>query len=265
MKKLLSAVLLALILISSVFLCGCQLFEQATPTPIPTPFYPTLPPITSPPATPTPTPTQFVPTATPEPTPTPTRPPVFYTTAAPPLNTPVPILYRIEVSIAAQIVTVYSLVDDSIVKQFICTTGAKSTPTPLGSFTIQRQERWLNFPEFGGSWGQYTSNIVDQIWFHSLTYKSKDSSTLNSSAYGNLGNRASHGCIRLLCGDAYWIFTNCRVGTQVDIIEGKPNPTLNAALRPSPSTLKSIYDPALKKYVYWDPTDPNPANPWNKQ
>ncbi|MBS7262764.1 MAG: L,D-transpeptidase [Eubacteriales bacterium] len=254
-KHALSLLLCLLFITAAMFsLCSCSLFENILPTEIviTTPFYPTLPPPvhTDPPTAP--------------PTAAPTRTPINFITDAPPTHTAVPLLYRIEVNIAAQVVTVYRLSDGGIEKQFICSTGTVSNPTPTGSYTIQKHEKWLSFPEFGGSWGQYTSNIVDQIWFHSLTYKSKNTYSLNNTAYGQLGSRASHGCIRLLCGDAYWIFANCAVGTKVDIVEGTADPLLTQSLLPAYRPLPKIYDPKLKSYVYWDPTDPDSSNPWRQ-
>ncbi len=171
--------------------------------------------------------------------------------------------YRIEVNIAAQIVTVYKLSDGSIVKQFLCSTGTTSNPTPLGSYQIQRKEQWLYFPEFGNVYGQYTSNITGQIWFHSITYSEKDPTTLSTTGYNNLGKRMSHGCIRMACGDVYWIYKNCPVRTTVDIIEGEANPTLQKKLKAELPVLKMVYDSEKGKNVYWDPTDPSPKNPWN--
>ena len=244
---------------TAVLLCSCT--EQQQPT-VPSHELPSMPKFTYGGSN-----TQQTPQASPiipseEPaTPTPSRPRPSYDANIP---SPGQVLeYRIEVSIAAQIVTVYRLADNSIVKQFLCSTGTTSSPTPLGSYQIQRKEQWLYFPEFNNVWGQYTSNITGQIWFHSITYSQKDPATLSAKGYNNLGQRMSHGCIRMACGDVYWIFQNCPVRTTVDIIEGTPNPALQQQLKAALPALRMVYDSSKGKNVYWDPTDPNPNNPWN--
>lgn len=244
-----------ILILMLVLLCACNEQQQTTPSL----NLPSLPKFSDTNLNPSETPDINGSTPSPAVTPSKIRPSYD-------ANIPSPgevLKYRIEVNIGAQIVTVYNLSDGSIAKQFLCSTGTTSNPTPLGSFQIQRKEQWLFFPEFGNVYGQYTSNITGQIWFHSITYSQKDPSTLSSTGYNNLGKRMSHGCIRMACGDVYWIYTNCPVRTTVDIIEGAPNPELQKTLKAKLPALKMVYDSEKGKNVYWDPTDPNPKNPWN--
>ncbi|MGN1182772.1 MAG: L,D-transpeptidase, partial [Faecalibacillus sp.] len=80
--------------------------------------------------------------------------------------------------------------------------------------------------------------------FHSVYYSKMDNRTLSVSAYNKLGTTASHGCVRLTCGDAKWIYDNCALKTQVIIISSGPDPLS----KPSAAKLPSWHT--------WDPTDP---------
>ena len=58
---------------------------------------------------------------------------------------------------------------------------------------------------------------------------------MNISSYKKLGQRASHGCIRLAVWDAKWIYDNIGAGTVVSIVEGMdPDPELRDALKLPP-------------------------------
>ena len=76
---------------------------------------------------------------------------------------------------------------------------------------------------------------------------------MSMGGYSKLGSRASHGCIRMCCADAKWIYDNVPVGTSV-VVTSEAGP-----YGPSPVKTKSG-----SKYKGWDPTDPNPDNPYNK-
>jgi murein L,D-transpeptidase YcbB/YkuD len=59
------------------------------------------------------------------------------------------------------------------------------------------------------------------------------------SSYKKLGQRASHGCIRLAVWDAKWIYDNVGAGTVVSIVEGMdPDPELRDALKLPPLDTK---------------------------
>lgn len=137
------------------------------------------------------------------------------------------------------------------VKVMVCSVGTGSR-TPLGVFTISDQYRWHAL--FRGTYGQYCSRITGHILFHSVPYSAPASDMLITDAYNQLGTKASLGCIRLKCIDAKWIYENCAPGTTVEIYVGSSS-------RPEgkPSALKIDPD---SPYKGWDPTDPDPANPW---
>ena len=73
--------------------------------------------------------------------------------------------------------------------------------------------------------------------------------------YNQLGTVCSHGCVRLTVADAKWIYDNCPLGTTVSIY--------NASSLPVPKPSAPWLDISSPNRG-WDPTDPDPANPWNK-
>ena len=75
----------------------------------------------------------------------------------------------------------------------------------------------------GNVCGQYATQIVQGILFHSVPYLRQDKSTLKYEEYDKLGTSASDGCIRLTVEDAKWIYDNCDSGTLVEFY-GDTNP-----------------------------------------
>ena len=94
-----------------------------------------------------------------------------------------------------------------LAKNWLCSVGAPSTPTVLGSYTVGIK---------GYSFGEgYTCYYYTQFWgdylFHSVkyyqgTFKVKD---------GRLGKDVSEGCVRLPIKQAKWIYDNIPYDTSV--------------------------------------------------
>lgn len=124
-------------------------------------------------------------------------------------------------------------------KRFVCSTGKD---TPPGTYYTPAKYRWKLL--MGPSYGQYSTRIVGGILFHSVPYNKQNPYTLSAKAFNQLGTTCSHGCVRLMCKDAKWIYDNCALGTRVDIISGKD--PLSKPTAPKISTSQT-----------WDPTDPN--------
>ena len=79
--------------------------------------------------------------------------------------------------------------------------------------------------------------------------------TLEYWAYDKLGTKDSLGCVRLTTRDAKWIFDNISYGTQVEFYSSSnPGPF-------GKPTAQKISN-APKNLRNWDPTDPDPKNPW---
>lgn len=98
----------------------------------------------------------------------------------------------------------------------ICSTGKKNT-TPKGSFKIQaeRGESFFNgqLNEGANYWTSFKDHGV--YLFHSVPTMS-DGSYNQRESY-KLGNKASHGCVRLTVADAKWIFETIPQETSVKV------------------------------------------------
>lgn len=164
--------------------------------------------------------------------------------------------YLIRVNRLANCVTIYS--KDSSgqytipIKAMVCSVGLDDgTPLENGQITDKYDWRLL----FGNVYGQYAVRFNGHIMFHSVPYMATTKDSLKEGQYNLLGQPASQGCIRLSVIDAKWIYDNCDRGTKVEVYDsadpgplGKP-----VSIQIDPNSI----------YKGWDPTDPDPANPWN--
>jgi lipoprotein-anchoring transpeptidase ErfK/SrfK len=89
-----------------------------------------------------------------------------------------------------------------------CTSGAASTPTKKGVFTVA--SRGLSFGSGYTCW--YWTQFSGNYLFHSVLYNSGSKTSIQD---GRLGINASHGCVRLALADAKWIYDNIPSGTKV--------------------------------------------------
>ena len=166
--------------------------------------------------------------------------------------------YYIKVNYTANTVTVYSKDSNGNytfpVRAMVCSTG-KATPTS-GVYKTPNKYRWKLL--IGNSYGQYSTRITGQILFHSVPYERQSEDSLITRYYDRLGITTSLGCIRLTVIDAKWIYDNCPIGTSIEFYSSSnPGPL-------GKPTAKKItdYGSPLNR---WDPTDPNPNNPWKTQ
>lgn len=164
--------------------------------------------------------------------------------------------YYIKVNYGAQVVTIYKKDNQGNytipVKAMVCSTGI-ATPKS-GVYSIPTRYRWLVLE--GYVYGQYSIQIVGNIFFHSVPYVRKnDPSSLEYWEYDKLGTYASAGCVRLTVADVLWIYNNCANGTKVEFYSSSDPGPLG---KPSAKKISS-YPDYLRN---WDPTDPNQSNPW---
>ena len=165
--------------------------------------------------------------------------------------------YYIKVNCKSQTVNVYEKDENNKyskpVKVLLCSTGVETPKTGVYKITSFKQE-WLGLQ--GNVYGQYCTQIVGNILFHSVPYIEKNNpSSLEYWEYDKLGEEASLGCIRLTVESAKWIFDNCETGTQVEFYSSEDPGPLG-----KPETQKiSDYSEELKN---WDPTDERQENPW---
>ncbi len=164
--------------------------------------------------------------------------------------------YLIKVNRKQNIVTIYKNDGagnfDEPVKAMVCSVGLNGK-TPTGRFKTSDKYTWhiLN----GGVYGQYATRITGHILFHSVPYAERSKDSLKYVAYNKLGSAASAGCIRLSVIDAKWIYDHCPKGTTVEIYDSSEEEPLG---KPDPIRIDTS-----DKRRGWDPTDPDPKNPWN--
>ena len=150
--------------------------------------------------------------------------------------------WRIQVNQTTCVVTVYR--GSVPVRAMLCSVGLNGA-TPTGTFSLGAKKHWQ--PLFGNVYGQYSAVITGDILFHSVYYYTyRDIHSLATAEYNKLGTPASAGCVRLNCADAYYIYNNCPVGTQVRIFYG------TAADDPMGRPAKLVIN------TDYDPTDPYP-------
>ena len=162
--------------------------------------------------------------------------------------------YYIRINRALNTVTVYTQDENGNYTvpytAFVCSTGAA---TPLGTYNTFNKSYWRLL--YGPCYGQYATDIVGDILFHSVPYYTQDKGDLEFDEYNKLGTAASMGCIRLCVRDAMWIFNNCPIGTTVELYDDYDSP--GPLGKP-----ESIWIDPSSPNRGWDPTDPDPANPW---
>jgi lipoprotein-anchoring transpeptidase ErfK/SrfK len=140
-----------------------------------------------------------------------------------PSSGPYPALSRtakvwIKVSLERQSVEIMS--SDKSVYTMIASTGRdvpRDDATPQGVFAVQR-ERGLSFYSARlGEGARYWVSWLHhgEYLFHSVPTDSKG--RIIAEEARRLGQKASHGCIRLTLPDAKWLYENIRPGTKVVI------------------------------------------------
>ena len=133
------------------------------------------------------------------------------------------------------------------IKAFTVSTGRSSSPTRKGVYKIRAKYRWRKL--MGDCYGQYSSSISPDYLFHSVPYARRSPDSLYNASYNNLGKAVSHGCIRMCVRDCKWIYDNCPIGTQVNVVWASGPKGAGVPQRKSAS-----------RYSGWDPSDQWSAN-----
>ena len=136
-----------------------------------------------------------------------------------PTKEPTP--FAITVDVTNQVVSVYTRDEEGNytipVRQMLCSSGKVGTDSPVGDWVLNgRKARWCYFPKWG-DYARYWTRINASVAFHSPIYSAVSVKAIKEGSYEMLGNRASHGCIRLALEDAKWIYDNVGAGTVVSI------------------------------------------------
>ena len=119
-----------------------------------------------------------------------------------PTPEPTPVPFHIVIDVANQVTSVYGRDENGEytvpVRQMLCSTGMKATPSDVGDWVLNgRHATWCIFPKWGNSYARYWTRINSSIAFHSPIYTAVSNTAMKISSYNMLGQRASHGCIRL--------------------------------------------------------------------
>ncbi len=167
--------------------------------------------------------------------------------------------YAVAVNTAQNIVIVYSKGADGNytvpVKAMACSCGRSGHETPSGQYTTLAKQRWLYLID--GTYGQYCTKFKEHYWFHSVPYYTQDPSDLEWPEYNKLGYNASAGCVRMCVRDVKWVYDNLSIGTVVRVYSsGNPEPLA----KPAPIRIDTSDSNERRG---WDPTDPDPANPYH--
>lgn len=163
--------------------------------------------------------------------------------------------YWLKVNEQRNVVTAYKRISGEWkpVRVMLCSTGVGGA-TPKGTFYTRGKWNWGHL--MNDVYGQYCTHITEDILFHSVYYtKLYDKKSQPTAQFNYLGSAASHGCIRLSVMDAKWIYDNCAVGTKVTIYRSQ---------NPGPLGKPAGIKVSQGRYQYWDPTDPDSANPYYK-
>ena len=164
-------------------------------------------------------------------------------------------LYSLTVNRRTNTVTAYTYDENGRytvpVRAMVCSCGkGGNSSTPIGEYDIYYRDEWLGLE--GNVYGQYISGFYGDFLFHSVPYYSLDRGDLKVGEFNKLGSNASEGCVRLMVSDVLWIYENCPVGTSVNVIDA------DASADPlgKPPAVR------LDGSITWDPTDPDPENPF---
>ncbi|MBE5921184.1 MAG: L,D-transpeptidase [Lachnospiraceae bacterium] len=168
--------------------------------------------------------------------------------------------YYIKVNVALNCVTVYGMDEygqySIPVRAMVCSTAREGKVTPVGQFTTSDMYEWRLMVD--STYSQYAIRINGKIMFHAVPCYSQSKDDIETVEFNKLGDPASLGCIRLCVADAKWIYDNCPQGTGVEVYEN----STNSGPLGKPVMVKIPED---SPYANWDPTDPDPENPWHTQ
>ena len=154
--------------------------------------------------------------------------------------------YYILLDLRNQIVTVFEQDENGeytkVVRRFLCASGRtdvdeadpedEATPTPRGIWKIGGRERFGKFANFSASYARYWVQIVGSIYFHSLLFSKRSVDSMERQAYSDMGNKVSHGCVRLYVEDARWLYYYACPGTTVEVSANEPsNKEMKRALK----------------------------------
>ena len=123
--------------------------------------------------------------------------------------------------------------------------------TPLGDFAIYAKYdvKYMHDDVPAAIYCKYLNRFYNGFIIHSILFYGT-SLELDAITYNYIDDAASGGCIRLLTGDSYWIYSNCPNGTPVHIYSDQWD---------KGPIEKGACDLCIPRSQIWDPTDPSSA------
>lgn len=123
---------------------------------------------------------------------------------------------QIDVSISKQ--KMWLKIGDMVIREFPVSTGTTRTPTPIGTTQISHKQE----VRVAGSWPHYImpkwmTYRAGGYGIHALPSLANDNGVFWREALNHIGTRRSHGCIRLLPGDAEFAYSFADIGTTVNV------------------------------------------------
>lgn len=109
--------------------------------------------------------------------------------------------------------------DGQVVKVYPVAVGKPSTPSPVGTFTIERRVKNPTYSHDGRVVAPGPNNPVGTRW---MGLSVRGYGIHGTNAPGSIGKAASHGCIRLGRADLEDLYARVAVGDPVELI-GQPN------------------------------------------
>lgn len=111
--------------------------------------------------------------------------------------------YKLLVDTTSQEVYIYK--NNAILKTMTCSTGIEGKSTPKGNFTVTDRGNFFYSDKYSQG-AYYWVRFYGVYLFHSLP-TDKNGNILKEEA-AKLGQKASHGCVRVTLENAKWIYDN---------------------------------------------------------
>ena len=110
------------------------------------------------------------------------------------------------------------MLGDSLIREYTVSTGTFKTPTPLGHFKIWiKQDLRIGAAKPHYRMPQFMGFTAQGAGFHALPYLANDKGVFWNEALSHIGQRVSHGCVRILPDDAVDFYKLVELGTDVVI------------------------------------------------
>lgn len=111
---------------------------------------------------------------------------------------------------------------DTVIREYLVSTGTFQTPTPLGKGKIHNKQELriasayphYRMPNWQGlAFDRHRGKFIG-VGFHALPYLANDNGVFWNEALNHIGQRVSHGCIRLLPDDAKDLYSLTALGDE---------------------------------------------------